>query len=217
MKHCIIIANGKSPTKKVVNYFYNKGFSTIICADGGANSAKKLGIVPDYIIGDFDSAESKVLKYFQAKSNIIKIKRQNDTDVEKCLKFAVKNKFDEAVLLGVTGDRLDHTICNLGIVIKFFNKIKIYISAESSFLTSINKSTEFNSKIGETISIYAFDDKTKITSSGLKYRLTNSSLPFGVRESTSNVSISEKVILKIKNGIVFVIRDFNFMKKYDLF
>jgi len=217
MKKCIIIANGKSPSKKVVDAFYKKGFNTIICGDGGVNSARNLGITPDFIIGDLDSISLSTLKYFKNKSTVIKIKRQNDTDVEKCLKFAIRKKFDEVVLLGVTGDRLDHTICNLGIVIKFFGKIKIYLSAESSFLTSINKTTEFNSKVGETISIYAFDDKTKISSVGLKYKLNNTALPFGVRESTSNVSISEKIILKIKNGIVFVIRDFNFMKKHDLF
>ena len=217
MKKCLIIANGKSPTKKVVEYFYTKGFNTIICADGGANSAKKIDVIPHYIIGDLDSISLSTLKYFKNKSKIIKIKRQNDTDVEKCLKFAIKKKFDEVVLLGVTGDRLDHTICNLGIVIKFYGKLKIYLSAESSFLTPINKTTQFNSKVGETISIYAFDDKTKISSTGLKYKLNKTALPFGVRESTSNVSISKKITLKIKSGIVFVIRDFNFMKKHDLF
>lgn len=217
MKKCIIIANGKSPTKNVVEYFFKKGFNTIICADGGANSAKKLGIIPDYIIGDLDSLEANNFKYFKSKSTIIQIKRQNDTDVEKCLKFAIKKKFDEVILLGVTGDRLDHTICNLGIVIKFFNKIKIYISAENSFLSAHDKTVRLKSKINETISLYAFNKKTFITSEGLQYPLQKSNLAFGERESTSNVSISEKVELKIIGGIVFIIRDFNFMKKYDLF
>lgn len=217
MKRCIIIANGKSPTKKVVQYFYKKGFNTIICADGGANSAKKLGIIPDYIIGDLDSINKNVLKNFESKSKIIKIKRQNDTDVEKCLKFAIRNKHDEVVLLGVTGDRLDHTICNLGIVIKFFNRIKILVAAENSFLFPINKSTVFNSKAGETISLYAFKDSTRITSTGLKYKLKNTALPFGLKESTSNISASDEISLKVKGGIVFVIRDFNFVKTNDLF
>ena len=217
MKKCIIIANGKSPSIKVVEYFLKKGFNTIICADGGANSAKKLGVVPDFIIGDLDSISLSTLKYFKNKSTIIQIKRQNDTDVEKCLKFAIKKKFDEVLLLGVTGDRLDHTICNLGIVIKFFNKIKIYLAAESSFLTSINKLTTFKSKVGETISIYAFSVKTKISSYGLKYKLHNTALPFGVRESTSNISVSNTIRLNVKDGIIFFIRDFNFMKKHDLF
>ncbi len=217
MNKCIIIANGKSPTKSVVNYFINKGFTTIICADGGANSAKKIGITPDYIIGDLDSVSTRTLKYFDGKSNIIKYNRQNDTDVEKSLKFAIEKKFNEVVLFGVTGDRLDHTICNLGIVIKFFNKIKISLVSERSYLKPINTSSSIQSRIGETISLYAFDKKTKITSTGLKYKLNNLALPFGVKESTSNVSTKNKIQLNVKGGIVFIIRDFNFMKKYDLF
>jgi thiamine pyrophosphokinase len=217
MKKCLIIANGKSPAKNVVQYFIKKDFKTIICADGGANSAKKLGVIPDFIIGDLDSISSAALKYFKNKSAIIKIKRQNDTDVEKCLKFAIKNRFNEAVLLGVTGDRLDHTLCNLGIVIKFFNKIKIHVSAENSFLSAYNKSLKIKSRVGETISLYAFNKQTFISSIGLKYPLKNSNLIFGEKESTSNVSLSDSIQLKINGGIVFVIRDFNFMKKYDLF
>ncbi|MDP2365302.1 MAG: thiamine diphosphokinase [Ignavibacteria bacterium] len=215
MKRCIIIANGKSPTKKVVDYFIEKGFSTIFCADGGANSAKKIGITPNFIIGDLDSVDTSTLKYFKSKSTIIKNKKQNNTDVEKCLKFAIRKKYDEAVLLGVTGNRLDHTIGNLGIVLKFFKKIKTHIVAENSFLTPYNNFISLSSKEGETISIYAFDNKTSITSNGLKYPLKNSKLPFGIKESTSNVSISSLIELKINGGIVFVIRDFNFVKKHD--
>lgn len=216
MKKCIIIANGRSPEKQTVNYFVKKGFSTIICADGGANSAMKLGIIPHYIIGDLDSIKKETIKYYKNKVTIKKYKRQNDTDVEKCLKFAIKNGYEEVVLLGVTGDRLDHTICNLGIVIKFYQKIKISLVAEKSILVQTNKFIKLISKAGETISIYAFNKTTKITSKGLKYKLNNTHLPFGERESTSNVSISKEVILNVKGGIIFIIRDFNFVKKYDL-
>jgi thiamine pyrophosphokinase len=217
MKKCIIIANGKPPTKNVVKYFINKGFKTIICADGGANSAKKIKITPDYIIGDFDSIMPATVKHFKNNSVVLQYKRQNDTDVEKCLKFALRKKIDEVVLFGVTGDRLDHTICNLGIVIKFFDKIKVHISAENSFLSAFDKSIVIKSKINEIISLYAFDKKTFISSKGLKYPLTQSNLAFGVKESTSNVATSENVELKIFGGIVFVVRDFIFMKKHDLF
>lgn len=217
MKRCIIIANGKSPTKKVVDYFYSKGFNTIICADGGANSVKKIGITPDFIIGDLDSVNKSVLNYYKDKSVIIKYKRQNDTDVEKCLKYAIKKKYEEVILLGVTGDRLDHTICNLGIVIKFYKKIKILINSENSFLIPADKPLQLKSVKGETISLYAFSDKTRITSNGLKYKLNNVALPFGVKESTSNVSTSSLINLKISGGVIFIIRDFNFIKKYDLF
>lgn len=216
MKKCIIIANGRPPSKSVVNYFKSKGYSTLICADGGANSAFKLGLVPDYIIGDLDSVFPETLKFYHDKSTIIKVKRQNDTDVEKCLKFAIRKKYTDAILLGVTGDRLDHTICNLGIVIKFYPKIKCNIVAENSYLIPTDETIILKSVVGETISIYAFDKQTKISSNGLKYPLRNSLLPFGKKESTSNVAIKNQVKLTVKGGTIFIIRDFNFIKQNDL-
>ena len=217
MKKCLIIANGKSPSLRSIHYFKRKGFTTIICADGGANSARRLKLIPNYIIGDLDSITNDNLKYFSKKSVIKRIKRQNDTDVEKCLKLAIKNKFAEVVLLGVTGDRLDHTICNLGIVIKYLNKIKVYIAAERSFLIPVEKLITFPSIPGEIISIYGFDKKTKISTKGLKYKLNGTTLPFGVRESTSNVSANERVLINVDNGIAFVIRELKSIIKYDLF
>jgi len=75
MKKCIIIANGKCPKKSEIKYFVKQGYSTIICADGGSNSAMKLKIIPDYIIGDLDSVEESTLKYFKGISQIIQFKR----------------------------------------------------------------------------------------------------------------------------------------------
>jgi thiamine pyrophosphokinase len=217
MKKCIILANGKPPKKNIITFFQKNGYDTVICADGGANSANKLGLIPDYIIGDLDSVDKNVLNKYRTKSKIIYIKRQNDTDVEKCLKFAVKNKYTDALLVGVTGNRLDHTYCNLGIVIKFFNQINISIVAENSYLKAYKGRLELETFKGETVSLYGFDRKTKISSRGLKYPLKNTALPFGEKESTSNIATSNSLQLTISNGIIFVIRDFNTMKKYDLF
>lgn len=215
MKKCIIIANGDLPRKKHIEVLKQRKFDTIICADGGANSAHKINVIPDYIIGDFDSITDETKKIFFNKSKIIPIRRQNDTDVEKCLKFAIKNKFTEAILLGATGDRLDHTICNLGIVLKFYQKIKIKIVHHKSLLIPISGEMEIKTTKGETISLYGFDDKTLITSVGLKYKLKNDSLPFGKKESTSNVAISDLIHLKVENGIIFLIRDFESARVND--
>ncbi len=217
MKKCIILANGKSPRKSAITFFQKNGFDTLLCADGGADFALRVGLTPDYIIGDLDSISKKAINKFKNTSKILQYKRQSDTDVEKCLKFAIKNKFNEALLIGVTGNRLDHTICNLGIVLKFFSKIKLSLLAESSYLKPYTGDVRLKTQKGEIISLYGFDKKTKITSKGLKYPLKNISLPFGEKESTSNVSNSNYIQLKIRNRIIFIIRDFNFMKKYDLF
>ncbi|HAB54554.1 MAG: thiamine diphosphokinase [Ignavibacteria bacterium RIFOXYB2_FULL_35_12] len=216
MKKCLILANGKPPAKNIITFLMRNSYSTLFCADGGANSAMKMGLIPDYIIGDLDSIHEETLKYFKDKARIIKISRQNDTDVEKCLKHAIKHKFEEAVLTGVTGDRLDHTFCNLGIVLKFFNEIGIKIIAENSLLTALTGNHIIPTFRGETISIYGIDNRTKISSKGLKYPLNKIALPFGHRESTSNVSLHNKIELKIKGGIIFLIRDFQKLREHGI-
>jgi len=217
VKKCIILANGNPPKKSVITFFQKRGYSKLICADGGSNSALKMKLVPDVIIGDLDSISSEALKEFKSLSKIIRLKRQNDTDVEKCLKYAISHKYDEALLVGANGNRLDHTFCNLGIVLKYFHQIKISLIAEDSFLKAYTNNIELKTFPGETISLYGISPKTKFSSEGLKYELKNVALPFGVRESTSNIVKKNLVKLKISNGIVFVIRDVKTMIDNDLF
>ncbi|MFA4923161.1 MAG: thiamine diphosphokinase [Ignavibacteriaceae bacterium] len=217
MKKCLIIGNGKAPGKKTILFLMEKGYDIIICADGGLHHVHKLKIVPQYIIGDFDSVDKSLLEEYREKSKVIQIKRQDDTDIEKCLKFAVKQNFCEAVMLSVTGDRLDHSFCNLGIALKFHSKINVKIISETSMLSVYEKQVCLSTKRGEYISLFAFDKKTRITSHGLKYPLNETQLPFGLRESTSNVAVSDEVELNIKYGKIFVIRDFETMKTNDLF
>lgn len=216
MKGCIIIANGKSPKKSEIKFFISLGFKTVICADGGANSLYKLGLVPDLIIGDLDSINPSVLKHYSNKSEILHYTRQNDTDVEKCLKYAIKNKFSRSVILGATGDRLDHTICNLGILLKFSNRINVSMMHESSYLQVLSGRNTLDAVKGETVSIYGFNNKTKITTVGLKYPLKYAALPFGERESTSNIALKEKIEIYITGGKVFLVRDFNTLKTHGL-
>ncbi|NJD23643.1 MAG: thiamine diphosphokinase [Melioribacter sp.] len=217
MKKCIILANGHPPSKSIIKFLQSKGYKTLICADGGANSAKTLNLIPEYIIGDLDSIKPNVYKYFSDKSEIIKIDRQNDTDVEKCLKFVIRKKFDEVMLLGATGDRLDHSFCNLGMVLKYFNEINIKIIHQRSLLSAYTGNIILSTVPDEIISLYGIDSKTRIKSSGLKYSLNNITLPFGQKESTSNIAVSNKVQLRITGGKIFVIRDFDLLRKHDLF
>jgi thiamine pyrophosphokinase len=81
-----IIANGY-----VKNLEFHKDLlkdaDIIICADGGANNAKKIGVIPNYIIGDLDSASKSSIEFFKDKSKIIKDNNPDKTDMELALSF----------------------------------------------------------------------------------------------------------------------------------
>ncbi len=216
-KGCIILANGKPPAKELLQYFMSTGFDTLICADGGANSARGLGVVPDFIIGDLDSIEPATLEYFSGISNIVKYKRQNDTDVEKCIKFAAKRKFTKCLIMGATGDRLDHSFCNIGITVKFMGLIDIFLVSGESLLEPFSGTIERECTVGETVSFYGITRDTLFTTTGLKYRLKSEPLPFGVRESTSNIVISTKIKISASPGAGLFIRSLQSVKENGFF
>ena len=215
-RRCLILANGTPPGKKAINYFSMQGFDYLICADGGANSAFRLGLTPGLIIGDLDSIKPEVYDYYQRKVKIIKYKRQNDTDVEKALKYVISKGYGEVILCGATGDRLDHSFCNVGVLLKFYNQIRVYLYHDKSIAYVISGLNFIKTIKGETISIYGIEPRTKFTSRGLKYPLEKVALPFGSRESTSNIALTGNLELSVSRGKGIIMRDFITVVKHGL-
>ena len=213
MNNALILGNGKLPGKNKIKFFMSHGFDFLIAADGGANSAVKLGLIPDLIIGDFDSILPETKEYFSKLTELKQVKRQTDTDVEKAIKYAIEKKINKAVLLGASGDRLDHSFCNIGNLLKYKGKIDLFLLHEKTFVSVYDKSVCFPTKIGETISLYGIDEKTLITTHGLKYPLTKEALPFGVRGGTSNEAVRDEVCLEIENGKIIVMREFKTLRE----
>jgi len=206
-KKCLILANGDSPRKGLINKFIVLGYDTIICADGGAETLRRMGITPNIIIGDLDSISADTRKYFAKRCEIIHYPRQSDTDVEKALKYALRNKFNLAVLFGGAGNRLDHSLCNVSVILKYSDRIDVKMIHQKSAASVHSGKVELKTVPGEIVSIFGFDSKTKFISQGLKYPLNNISLPFGLKESASNSAEGDKVELTISGGKALIIRD----------
>ena len=68
--------------------------AVIICCDGGMRHTMKLGITPDYIVGDFDSVSDEVLEYYRKQD--IELKqvpcKKDETDMELGIRHARGNR-----------------------------------------------------------------------------------------------------------------------------
>ncbi len=82
-----------------------------ICADGGYLLAKRMNVVPDVIIGDFDTFSEEELP---DNCEIIKHPEdKDDTDTMLAVKLALNRGYKNIVICGAIGGRLDHTFANI--------------------------------------------------------------------------------------------------------
>lgn len=205
-KEYVIIANGEPPSKFILKNFLH-GNQIIICCDGAIGMLDKLRIIPDYIIGDLDSADPSLLDKYRMKSEIIKINRQSDTDLEKALRFAKKEKAAGVTIFSASGKRFDHTIANTGQLLKYSSCFDIKMITNESVVVPLSGIHNFRSFRGEVVSLYGFDSQTRFTTRNLKYALRSATLPFGEKESTSNVSEKEYFGITVEFGKGILIRD----------
>ena len=84
-----------------------------ICCDSGLKHCKKLGIVPNLIVGDFDSYKNPHMDV----ETIILPCEKDDTDTVFAVKEALSRGFQDFLLVGVIGGRLDHTLGNVSLLL----------------------------------------------------------------------------------------------------
>ena len=138
-----IISNGQmSNNDFYLNLFKEQRPDYVICADGGANHLKKLGIIPNTIIGDLDSISIKDLEYYKnLEVEIIKYPTKKDeTDTQLAIQYATTLPIKEIVLLGVIGDRIDHSLGNIYLMEDIVLKgLRVSIINENNIVYLINK------------------------------------------------------------------------------
>ncbi len=80
----------------------------VLCADGGWQLARKAGVRPHLVIGDFDSSEQPGAGPVERHPV-----EKDDTDTMLCLKKGLAMGFDDFLIVGGFGGRIDHTLGNL--------------------------------------------------------------------------------------------------------
>ena len=200
----LIIANGVLPLPHVLRRFLSSP-DMIICADGGANSARKLRIVPHIILGDFDSITPSTRKYFR-KIPQLYYADQESTDLEKALHFCVQCRITSADIVGASGTRIDHTLGALGCFRKYGSQIDLRLIDSSGVLQLVRRNMRLQTHPGETISLIPLDRCRGITTSHLKFALDNDDLETGVRNGISNEATASNVTIRVKSGTLLLYR-----------
>ena len=85
----------------------------LIFCDSGLRHEAPLGRTPDLIVGDFDSYEKPV-----TAAEVITLPREkDDTDTVFAVKEAIKRGYTDFLLIGVIGERFDHSFGNIALLL----------------------------------------------------------------------------------------------------
>lgn len=202
IKNLLIIANGQSENKTFMKSAAKKA-DFILALDGGADTALKAGIMPNLVIGDLDSI-SENAKNKIGKEKLLKVARQDNTDLEKGLDFARYFKVPNITIICAEGGRLDFTLSNFSSVFNYIDKANIVFKTSTCEIFPLKKSAKFECKKGAKISLIPMGNTTGLTLKNLKYSLKNVSFKIG-QTAVSNIALKNNFEVSFTKGQLLVI------------
>jgi len=202
----LIIANGE-----IKNYDFYKDLISksdlIICADGGVNHCVDLHVVPDYVIGDFDSIDKNLLEELKnnGKTKVIYDPDQNKTDLELALELVHTLNPVEINIIGAIGNRMDHTLANILCLNKINKNIKAKIINEKNEIVLVEDICELKGEKDDIVSVIPLNLVSGLTYTGLKWAVEEWQVDLGWL-GICNKLTSDKGSVALSHGKVLVIK-----------
>jgi len=205
--HITIFANGDISANKI-NILPN---TKVIAADGGASKCLSLGIIPQVVIGDFDSLTQDELRILEfSGATLIRYPTSKDeTDLELTLNYAIDEGATEIYLYGLLGGRWDMSIANIMLLTSTrFEKIHLFILHEDSefFILRGGMKLVFYGNLGDIVSVIPLSHQAEgISYSGLEWPLLEETLWAGSQRGVSNQMVEKESQISLNSGVLFVI------------
>ena len=222
MKRCVIV--GGAP---IENYDRIKGYlrddDFIIYCDCGLKHKERLEVKPDLIVGDFDSYEKSKLGGIsinmenatatdEDSSEVIELcPVKDDTETSHAVTVALERGFEDFLLVGMTGRRMDHTLGNVYILHRLdeLNKKALMVD-DYSEMSIVNRETVSIDDSMPFFSLINITGKASgITIKNAKYPLENSEIV----QIHNDLGVSNEVLpgmmasISVKEGKLLLIRD----------
>jgi thiamine pyrophosphokinase len=185
-----------------------------MAADRGLFYAEQAGLMPHYILGDFDSLPKGILdKYLDKDIKIRTYPPEKDyTDTHLALLWAVEEGAEMVTIVGGMGSRFDHSFANIGLLSMLLEQgVKGEILDPHNRIFMMDKEHSGDVRIQkqkdceEYISLIPYTEKvTGITLKGFKYPLEKETLRIGISRGISNELEEEEGLISIEEGILIV-------------
>ena len=177
----------------------------ILAADGGFRHLQALSVVPDGILGDFDS-----LGYIPRGAAVFPVEK-DDTDAMLAVRQGLKLGYREFVIYGgLDGQRLDHTVANYQ-TLQFLaeNGAVGYLVGRDYIVTVIrNETLSFAASAQGILSLFCMGpDARGVSIRGLQYCLENGTITSGFPLGVSNHFAGSAAQISVEDGSLLCMWD----------
>lgn len=198
MNSCIIIGALAQTVKTEPQDF-------ILAADGGYLVAQQQGIMPDMMIGDWDSAPKP-----KTDKMITLPKEKDDTDTHFAAKWALDHGFRHIKIYGAIGGRLDHTLANLQTLYYLAEQkaqaVLFGEGAEAYLLTAEQKNMTIPNREGWYLSVFSYGEKaTGVSIRNAYYCMENGTLEQSFPLGVSNEFAGKDVEIAVQTGNLLIL------------
>lgn len=194
------------PVSAALSRYITPGTFVIAC-DAGYRNAAALGVQPDLLLGDFDSAPRPDPV---PPGTIILPHVKDDTDTHYAARWLVEHGCKEVVFLGALGGaRLEHTLANLNTAL-FMAKagVKVTLANERSELHILCPGTPLVLEKGDWmyLSLFPLDGPLEgVREEGVFYPLENAALTPDYPLGVSNEFTAPSATLACRKGYGVVV------------
>ncbi len=186
----------------------------VIAADGGYSVAKKLGLSPNIVLGDFDS-----LGYIPTDNKSVTVfpVQKDDTDLMLAVKTGFSKGYSQFKIYGAVGGRTDHTFANIQTLIYITKNggSGVLINGDETLTVIKNDSYTIHTDNQKTVSVFAcFGKAYGVSLEGLEYIITDHTLSPDFPLGISNLTIAKSATVSVRDGYILIIVSNKEIKKH---
>lgn len=204
MTVCALVAASEFNAEDFKARYDQDMFDYVIAVDAGFAHLESVGVVPDMAVGDFDSL-GYVPKCKRVSRHPVK---KDKSDMELALEKAVKFGYEDLVVYGGLGGRLDHTLANLQLFATFSER-GLYVTAvgDESAVRLLTGPDVLELPVLEsgTVSVFSANDCAQgVIERGMMYSLDDEPLSNRTSRGLSNELIGEPATIAVESGTLYV-------------
>ena len=180
----------------------------VVAADSGLDLARRLGIVPTLVVGDFDSATPVSVAWARQLGIELRVSPtdKDETDLDLALAAAIDAGAERLIVLGGAGGRLDHLLGNIGAIGRVGGHVDIEAWLGTEYLAVVTGVWRADLADGATISVLPLGDAAVVSEAGVRWPLDRHRLPLGSTQGISNTAIGdEPVVITVHEGRALVV------------